>query len=228
MFIMAFTNSGLAEQAKKALSEGWHYGWGDFGRKATAANISALVSLYPSINAQWKNYMSQAIGKTRLCDCYGIVKSYLWWQGDDKDPKYNAAQDRNTNMAYDAAKEKGTLSNMPEIPGLILYKPGHVGVYTGSGEFIELRGDGTGAVKGTVKNGVITSGSKFTHWFKDTFITYEAVQPAVTPESVVNRLVAAGITSDGPYWLNVLQGKEAAKNEWLMILFDRLLKKAGI
>ena len=204
---MGFTNTGLVAHAKKALNEKWFYGWGTYGQLATAALIESNIRQYPE-NAAWKTYMTVAVGKTRLCDCYGLVKSYLWWTSDGANPKYNNAQDRNTAGAYNAAKEKGTLSNMPEIPGIILYMQGHVGVYIGNGEFIELTGGGVGARKGTIKNGVVTSGSKFTHWFKDTFITYEApkqneiktVDEAVKVLAIVKLKNGQALMNSPQYW----------------------------
>jgi len=175
---MKFTNTGLVQHSKKALKEGWYYGWGAFGKKATKDLVDNLCKQYTD-NEKWRTYMMGAVGKSRLCDCYGLIKSYLWWQSDDKDPTYNAAHDRNTTSAYNAAKEKGKLSTMPEIPGLILYMPGHVGVYCGDGDFIELA-SGKGAVAGKIRNGAVTTGSKFTDWFKDSFIEYPA-QQVTTP-----------------------------------------------
>ena len=168
---MDFTNSGLVQHSQRALMEKWYYGWGAYGKKATKELIDSLIKQYPS-NAIWRSYMMGAVGKTRLCDCYGLVKSYLWWQGDDKDPIYNPIQDRSSTTAYNASKEKGKIDAMPEIPGLVLYMPGHAGVYVGSGNFIEMMGDGKGASAGIIRNGAVSSGSKFTHWFKDSFITY--------------------------------------------------------
>lgn len=49
-----------------------------------------------------------------------------------------------------------------------------------------------------------------------------------TPESVVKRLNAAGVTADTDYWLNVLNGKRAAEPGNLLTVFDRLLSKAGV
>ena len=166
------TNVGLVEHCKKALSEKWFYGWGTYGQKASSSLVSSVVKKYPSMNNRWKNYMLEAVSKqTRLCDCYGLVKGYLFTQSDGE-LKYNGKYDLNTRMAYDKATEKGALSTMPDLMGVVLYMTGHVGVYIGNGEFIELAGGGIGARKGKIENGKITKGSKFTHWFKDASIEY--------------------------------------------------------
>ena len=61
---MTHTNTGLAEHARKALREGWFYGWGDFGRRATKSTVSE--SMFKEQTERWREYMSQAIGKSRL------------------------------------------------------------------------------------------------------------------------------------------------------------------
>ena len=41
---------------------------------------------------------------------------------------------------------------MPDIPGVLVFMPGHVGVYIGDGEVIEARGHKFGVVKTKLKN----------------------------------------------------------------------------
>ncbi len=162
---------GLIEHCEKALNEKWRYLWGCYGQIATKTVIDNNIKQYPA-NASKREYAEGAIGKTRLCDCYGLVKSYLWWTDNKGNPKYNGSQDFNTAAAYSRAKEKGLLADMPEIPGIILYMEGHVGVYIGCGRFIECAGGGKGAIEGEIANGKVVNGSKFIKWFKDCNITY--------------------------------------------------------
>lgn len=173
---MQKTNIGLVQHSEKALAEKWGYMWGSFGQISTKAVIDSNIRQYPT-NEKWRSYLQKSIGKTRLCDCYGLVKGYLWWAGDTTNPKYNVAQDTNTAGAYQKAKEKGTLATLPEVKGVILYMQGHVAVYCGNGKFIELMGGGVGAYEGKIVNGKITKGSKFTHWFKDININYNPIPP---------------------------------------------------
>ena len=44
------------------------------------------------------------------------------------------------------------IDSLPEIPGLLLFKEGHVGVYIGNGEAIEARGRNFGVVKTKIKD----------------------------------------------------------------------------
>jgi len=173
------TNLGLVTHAERALREGWYYMWGTFGQLATKAFVESKIKQYPEQNEKWRSYVEKAVNKTRVCDCYGLVKGFLWSDEKGEPGSYNGAQDRNTNAAFSAAIQKGELSSLPEIPGVILYKPGHVGVYCGGGRFIEMQGSGVGAAEGCIESGKIFKGSKFTHWFLDTFVTYNGTLPDV-------------------------------------------------
>ena len=166
-------NRGLVEFAEKALTEKWGYCLGTFGNILTPSLLDQKMKQGYGVgayNTKHRAYLQQFIGK-RVSDCYGLVKAYIWWSGSN--PKYNAIEDRNQEMAYRAAKEKGPLNTIPEIPGLILWMPGHAGIYIGNGEFIECVGAPIGMRKGIIKSGRVVAGSKFTHWFKDTYITYK-------------------------------------------------------
>lgn len=168
-----FTNIGLVAHAKKALNENWGYCLGAFGNVLTENFLEQKCKQdggVGSYNTSHKDYLKKFMSN-RVSDCYGLVKSYLWWNGGNV--KYNAVQDRNQEGAFNAAEEWGILSTIPETPGLVLWMKGHAGVYIGGGEFIECVGAPTGIRKGKIIDGQVTSGSRFTHWFRDTYITYE-------------------------------------------------------
>jgi hypothetical protein len=129
------------------------------------------------------------------------VKSYLWWNNGNV--RYSPSEDRNQETAYRAAKEKGPLSTMPEIPGLILWMKGHAGVYIGNGEFIECAGAPTGMRKGIINSGRVVSGSRFTHWFKDTNIQYPAASGGVTLIVNGNEREVEGFIQSGISYLRV-------------------------
>ena len=99
---------------------------------------------------------------------------------------------RNQEGAYKASKEKGLLKTIPEIPGLVLWMKGHAGIYIGNGEFIECVGAPIGMRKGKIINGKVTSGSKFTHWFKDTYIKYETVEEFINLDILGKKVKVPG------------------------------------
>ncbi len=166
------TNKGLVQFVETALAEKWGYCLGTFGQILTPALLSQKMKQGYGVgvyNTRHQAYLQGYIGK-RVSDCYGLVKAYVWWDGNN--PKYVTSQDRNQEGAYSVAKEKGPLATLPEIPGLVLWMKGHAGIYIGNGEFIECVGAPIGMRKGIIRNGKVVAGSKFTHWFKDTYIEY--------------------------------------------------------
>lgn len=69
-------------------------------------------------------------------------------------------------LAKNSDYDYGSIATMPEIPGLALWKDGHIGVYIGNGYAIEAMGTRYGVVKTEV------SKRNWTHWCKLPHITY--------------------------------------------------------
>ena len=146
------TNVELVEFAKKALKENWGYCLGSFGNILTPSFLNQKLKQGYGVgayNTRHKAYLNNYINK-RVSDS-GLVKAFIWWNNGQV--KYVASQDRNQEGAYNAAKEKGTLKTIPEIPGLVLWMKGHAGIYIGNGEFIECVGAPIGMRKGKIQNG---------------------------------------------------------------------------
>jgi major intracellular serine protease len=68
------------------------------------------------------------------------------------------------------AAEKDIISTLPELPGICLWRPGHVGVYIGNNQVIEARGTKYGVVKTALSEG------NWTYWWKCPGIEYEGVE----------------------------------------------------
>lgn len=66
-----------------------------------------------------------------------------------------------------ACKKKGKIGTMPDVPGVLVFLPGHVGVYIGGGYVIEAKGHRYGVVKTALK------GRGWTDWGYCPWITYE-------------------------------------------------------
>ena len=88
--------------------------------------------------------------RKKCTDCVGLIKGYCW-DGTEGNPKYasNGCPDISANGMYRAAKVKGGIKTLPETPGLLLWRDGHIGVYVGNGYAIEARGFAYGAVSYT-------------------------------------------------------------------------------
>jgi len=82
----------------------------------------------------------------------------------------NGCPDYGANTMFSYAKKKGcawgTISTLPDIPGVALCCDGHIGVYVGDGYGIEERGFNYGCVKTKVAD------RKWTHWCQLPFIDY--------------------------------------------------------
>lgn len=142
------TAKGLVEYANAQL--GLPYWYGTFGQKATAELYAAKKKQYPELYKSWNDFPTQ-YGK-RVHDCVGLIKGYLWSDTTTSTPKYNSSQDVSANGMLARCKENGSISSMPDIPGVLVFMDGHVGVYIGGGFVIEARGHQYGVVKTALKS----------------------------------------------------------------------------
>lgn len=138
---MEKTAMGLVEYAFAQL--GRPYWYGTFGQGASKSLYNQKKNQY-SKQYEW-DYQEET---DKVHDCVGLIKGYLWSEyPEDKNPKYDPAQDKSANAMYTACKSKGEMSTMPEVPGILVFFPGHVGVYIGGGEVIEARSRRYGVYK---------------------------------------------------------------------------------
>jgi hypothetical protein len=139
---MAKTNIGLVEYAKAQL--GLPYWYGCFGQISTEALYNSKKKQYPSFYTA-TDYKKQYNKKVH--DCIGLIKGYLWSATPTSIPQYNSLQDVTADGMVARCKKKGDISTIPEIPGVLVFSPQHVGVYIGGGYVIEARGHKHGVVK---------------------------------------------------------------------------------
>lgn len=160
---MAKTAKGLVEYAKAQL--GKPYWNGTFGQTASMELYVQKKEQYPK-QYQWD--YDPAEGGQKVHDCVGLIKGYLWCDSpEDTTPTYTVAQDLSEGQMYAKCTEKGNISEIPEIPGLLVFKPGHIGVYIGSGKVVEARGHAYGVVETNLYE------RGWTNWGKCAFISYK-------------------------------------------------------
>lgn len=142
------TNTGLVSYAKAQL--GKPYWFGCFGQESSKKLYDVKKEQYPK-EYKWKCPKKQ-LG-VKVHDCIGLIKGYLWCD-DEKDttPQYNSAQDLSANAMYEKCTKKGDISSLPEVPGVLVFMPDHVGIYIGHGKVIEARGHDYGVVKAKLKD----------------------------------------------------------------------------
>lgn len=138
------TNKGLVAYAIAQL--GRPYWYGTFGQTASPALLSAKRRQYPRYYTA-QDFPSQ-YGR-RVHDCVGIIKGYMWSDGPDAKPVYlsNGCPDVSANGLLAKCAEKGLIATIPQLPGVCVFMPGHVGVYVGDGWVVEARGHAYGVVR---------------------------------------------------------------------------------
>jgi len=175
-------NLDLVQWAIEAQSSGWGYVWGTYGHVLTRSYYEAKLAQYPEGVGNYADFIqANWLGK-RTADCVGLVKGYCWFDPEAQSIGYavNGMPDIATEQMIEWCDEKGSMDTMPEIPGLLLWMDGHVGIYIGDGYAIEAMGTRYGVVKTQV------AGRGWQKWGKIPCIEYieEAEETEPTEEAV--------------------------------------------
>ena len=151
---------------------GFGYWLGTYGQMATRPLWASKSAQYPD----WYNSPSHQdelqrwLGK-RVSDCVGLDKWCRWLQPDGN-PKYDRETDLNQEMLFALAKELGMkygpISEVPFVPGICVWKKGHIGFMLRNGQIRESHGGDWGVVDRPLEEG------PWTHYFYNPFINYEA------------------------------------------------------
>lgn len=159
-------NRQLVEYAKKIV--GLPYWYGTYGQIATYSLLTYKKNQYPGYYRA--NDFKNQIGK-KVFDCIGVIKGFLWSDTFESNPKYDPDTDVGACTMYRISKEKGKISSMPNIQGILLFKgrtPGqihHVGVYA-DGYVYEAKGHKYGCLKTKFNK------NEWQYWSKCPFIEY--------------------------------------------------------
>lgn len=149
---------------QRAVTEGWGYVWGLNGelyteeraRKYKAAGRS--TSPWRDPETYWTEDCKRWFGKMSADCSGGIVGAMRTIQ-----PRY---ADRTANTFRSQFVECGTVDTIPEIPGVAVWRSGHIGIYEGAGDVLEFRGTEYGAVRTRLAD------RSFTHWGKLKDVVY--------------------------------------------------------
>lgn len=163
-------NLDLVKWCENAYKNGWGYVYGGYGQICTEQYLNQQASLFPGNNeagGEMRTVGKKWLGK-RVVDCIGLIKSYAWYNADSGQITVGSSgfTDCGANTIWNNVKEGGTISTMPDIPGLAVWMDGHIGVYVGNGEVIEAQGTAYGVVKTQLKN------RGWTKWMKIPNIKY--------------------------------------------------------
>jgi hypothetical protein len=184
-------NLDLVVHAQKALSEKWGYVWGTFGQVLTINLLNQKTAQYPKEVGGRREFIQNTYLNRRVADCVGLIKSYLWWKGGE--PVYDSKTDLSADGMYGVATIKGPMITfIGNMPGLLLWKRGHIGIYVGNDTVIEARGTTSGVISSKVNNG------GWTHWLRCPGIKYLESGDIKTLQTKLN-MFGYELTVDGIY-----------------------------
>ena len=193
-----FTGKQLAEYCEEMYrnKDHWAYWYGTYGNQCTMKKYESKKKQYPEHygSSRKSGYMKDIEKGRRCADCVGMIKSFFWTGGKyDTDPKYgtNNCPDKSANGMIAICKKTGKIKDIPDIPGLVVWKSGHIGVYVGGGYTVEMRGFDYDCQRRKVKDG------PWTKWgmLPDSMISYDD-KPQPEPEPVGDRDLKNG--DEGP------------------------------
>ena len=168
-------NLDLAAYAIQAWENNWGYVWGTYGNILTPSLFAYKKQQYPDGVGNHADFIESHWLGRRTADCIGLIKGYGWLDTKSMAIGYaaNGMPDYGADQMYRACKNAGVqnedygpISTLPELPGLMLWKSGHAGVYIGGGYAIEAMGTRKGVVKTEV------SGRGWQGWGKLPYIDY--------------------------------------------------------
>lgn len=167
-----YTSKEFVEFVKSM--DGAPYWYGTCCYKATQSLLTTKKQQYPK---QYKGYAAvfrEAIENGAVvCDCVGLIKGFFWSEGGKRVYNYrenggnltlkyaSCINDYGANGLFNYSKKSGkwgSIDTIPNVPGLVLWKNGHVGVYLGDGLCQQASWMNTGCYRCKV------SDTKFTHW----------------------------------------------------------------
>ncbi|UWG97489.1 hypothetical protein LPY66_01240 [Dehalobacter sp. DCM] len=142
-------NLDLAAYAEQAFDAGWGYVWGTYGNILTDSLFSYKLEQYPDGVGNYEDFIRSTWLGGRTTDCVGLIKGYGWLNPDTLEIGYgtNDMPDIGADSMYKSASVSGSMDTMPDIPGLAVWKSGHIGIYIGNGNVIEAMGTKYGVVK---------------------------------------------------------------------------------
>lgn len=193
-----FTNLQLAAYCEQVYAASWVYWYGTCGYKCTKELYNRKKEQYPKYytTARESGY-SADIKAGRMCaDCVGLIKSFFWKGGSlDGANKYqdNNCPDRSADGMFNLCQERGPIDLIPDIPGLVVHKSGHIGVYVGNGYTVEMKGFAYDCVKQKVSAG------PWTEWGKlpDSMLSYvDGQAEPVKPPALGDRELSRGSTGE--------------------------------
>ena len=186
-----FTGKELAAYCEEMYrhKDHWAYWYGTYGNQCTLSKYESKKKQYPEHygSSRKSGYMRDIEQGRRCADCVGMIKSFFWTGNRyDTDPRYgtNGCPDKSANGLFDMCKETGDIKTIPDIPGIVIWKSGHIGVYVGNGYTVEMKGFNYDCRRNKVTDG------PWKKWGKLPMLSYE--EPKPEPSEYRHVLVTGG------------------------------------
>lgn len=186
-----FTGKQLAEYCEEMYKnkDHWCYWYGTYGNQCTLSKYESKKKQYPEHygSSRKSGYMKDIEQGRRCADCVGMIKSFFWTGNRyDTNPKYgtNGCPDKSANGLFDMCKETGDIKTIPDIPGIVVWKSGHIGVYVGGGYTVEMKGFDYDCRRNKVTDG------PWKKWGKLPMLSYDDPKPE--PSEYRHVLVTGG------------------------------------
>ena len=153
------------------------YWYGTFGQTANAALLKEKKAQYPSYYDQSKYNLkfTDQFGQ-KVHDCSGLIKGAMFCDTVNGTPKYDSKYDLSANGMINACSQTGSIDTIPELPGVIVWKDNHVGIYIGENKVVEARGHDWGVVVTNIKD------RGWKKWGKLPWLEYTQPTPSYTAE----------------------------------------------
>ena len=149
----ALTAQGLVEYVLHCKNTPHIYVWDVNGEYITDELLDRLSAQYPDWYTPERLSVRRTLANRNIrgWDCIGLIKSYVWGDYTQLNPSgYSKESDFCTRTLIEQPLVKGLIADLPEKPGLVLWKKGHVGIYIGSSQVIECT-HGTNDLLGGIK-----------------------------------------------------------------------------
>ena len=159
------TGKQLSGYCEKVYKTAWVYWYGSCGYKCTQSLYNSKKKQYPShyTAARTSGYERDIKAGKWCADCVGMIKSFFWTGGvfeGDNHYASNNCPDKSADGMFALCVEKGKIVTIPDIPGLVVHKKGHIGVYVGGGYTVEMKGFDYDCQRNKVKDGPWTEWGK--------------------------------------------------------------------
>ena len=134
------TAQGLLDYVKHCKNTPHIYLWDANGEYVTDELLDRLSSQYPDWYTPERLSIRRAVANKNMrgWDCIGVIKSYVWGDYSQFNSSgYCKESDFCTRTLIEQPLVKGLIATLPEKPGLVVWRKGHVGVYIGAGQVFE-------------------------------------------------------------------------------------------